>query len=181
MAIRPGTNDLKILRRHQARCSRYPDSKKPFTYRPLSPKDRKADSCHCSIWCLGYLANETEVRHGHLKQKRVFASLGTNDWAAAEKEVAKLYQRGSLPPLQPVVPVVDDGAITVAYAGQRYLESRTGASLDPIEKDTLEHYRSLIEQRLIPYCESKGITLIRDFENRDVCVLLRTGWTVHWE
>jgi hypothetical protein len=44
MAIRPGTNDLKIFRRHQARCSRYPDSKKPFTYRPMSPKDKKADS-----------------------------------------------------------------------------------------------------------------------------------------
>jgi hypothetical protein len=53
MAIRVGTNDLKIFRRHQARCSRYPSGfKKPFTSRPTTPKDKKADSCECPIWCL---------------------------------------------------------------------------------------------------------------------------------
>lgn len=177
MAIRPGTNDLKIFRRHQARCSRYPHgSKKPFTHRPITPRDKKADSCQCPIWCLGYLAKESQIDGGRLKPKRVFLSLGTNDWTLAEKEVARLYERGSLPPIQPESPAIDDGAITVRYAGQRYLESRTGASLDPIEQDTLEHYRSLIEQRLIPYCDAKGITLIRDFENRDLCSRFTESW-----
>ena len=120
-------------------------------------------------WCLGYLSGETHVVDGRLKPKRVFASLGTSDWTAAEQEVAWLYERGTVPPIQPEAPVIDDGAITVRYAGQRYLESRTGASLDPIELDTLEHYRSLIEQRLIPYCDTKRVTLIKDLENRDLC------------
>ncbi len=177
MAIRVGTNDLKIFRRHQARCSRYPSGlKKPFTSRPTTPKDKKADSCECQIWCLGYLSGETHVVDGRLKPKRVFASLGTNDWTAAEQEVARLYKRGTVPPIQRVPPVIDDGAITVRYAGLRYLESRTGASLDPIEKDTLEHYRSLIDQRLIPYCDEKGITLIQDLENRDLCSKFTESW-----
>ena len=118
MAICPGANDLKIFRRHQARCSRYTaGTKKPFTYRPTTPKDKKADSCECPIWCLGYLSGETHVVDGRLKPKRVFASLGTNDWTAAEEGVARLYERGTVPPIQPEAPVIDEGAITVRYAG----------------------------------------------------------------
>jgi integrase len=122
------------------------------------------------------LANETEVRDGKIKPKRIFLSLGTEDWTAAEKEVGRLYDRGSIPPLEAAAPVIDNGAVTVRYAGERYLESRTGASLDPIERGTLEHYRSLIDQRLIPYCEKAKITLIRDFENRDVCSKFTESW-----
>jgi len=94
----------------------------------------------------------------------------------AEREVAKLYERGTVPPVKPEMQVIDEGAITARYAGQRYLASRTGASLDPIELDTLEHYRSLIEQTLLPCCDTKRITLIQDFENRDLCTRFTESW-----
>ena len=54
MAIPLGTNDLKIYRRHASYCTRYPDLKnKPDTYRPVTKRDEKADTCQCPIWCRG--------------------------------------------------------------------------------------------------------------------------------
>ena len=49
-----GTNDLKIFRRHLLNCGRYPDgSKKPFTYKPRTKQEQKADTCNCPVWCYG--------------------------------------------------------------------------------------------------------------------------------
>src|SRR5664279_3522383 len=102
MATPLGRNSLNIFRRHLIHCSRYPrGSKQPFTHKPVTAKDKKADSCDCPIWCLGYLAKETQRVEGRLKPKRVFASLGTNTWTAAESEIARLYERGSLPSAAP--------------------------------------------------------------------------------
>lgn len=98
MAIPLGANDLKIYRRHASYCTRYPaGSKKPDTYRPVTKKDQKADTCQCPIWCRGYLAKHTKIVKGKPRPKRLFASLDTCDWTSAEKEVARLYQRGSVP------------------------------------------------------------------------------------
>ena len=95
MAIPLGTNGLKIYRRHASYCTRYPGLKsKPDTYRPVTKKDQKLDTCQCPIWCRGYLAKETRIVKGNLRSKRVFASLDTSDWTAAEQQVARLYQRG---------------------------------------------------------------------------------------
>jgi hypothetical protein len=100
MSIPVGANDLKIYRRHASYCTRYPSgSKKPDTYRPSRKKDQKADSCQCPIWCRGYLAKHTQIVKGKIRPKRLFASLDTNDWTAAEQEIARLYQRGSPPPV----------------------------------------------------------------------------------
>jgi integrase len=177
MAIPLGTNSLKIYRRHASYCTRYGDLKnKPDTYRPVTKKDEKADTCACPIWCRGYLAKETRVVNAKPKAKRLFASLDTNDWTAAEKEVARLYERGFLPPIESAGKPIDKGAITVRYAGERYLQSRKDGSLNPIEKDTYDHYASLIDQRLIPFCEEQGIVYIRDFENKDVCSQFTESW-----
>src|SRR5260370_40523371 len=109
MAIPLGTNNLDIFRRHLTHCSRYPlGTKKVFTPKPVTPKEKKADSCHCPIWCLGYLAKETELIKGKLKPKRVFISLGTNIWTTAESEIARLYGRGSLPSAAPVAKSIDN-------------------------------------------------------------------------
>ena len=67
------------------------------TYRPVSKKDHKNDTCSCPVWCRGYLAKETEIVKGNLRPRRIFASLDTCDWTAAETEVAHLYERGCLP------------------------------------------------------------------------------------
>ena len=46
-----------------------------------------------------------------------------------------------------------------------------------MEKDTYyEHYRSLIHDRLIPYCDTNGILSVREFENQDVCNLFTESW-----
>ena len=177
MAIPIGTNDLKIYRRHASYCTRYPDTKhRPDTPRPTTKKDQKSDTCACPIWCRGYLAKETRIVMGKLRAKRIFASLDTSDWTAAEKEVARLYERGSLPPHPSAFQPTDNGAVTVRYAGERYLQSRKDGSLNPIEPDTYDHYASLINQRLIPFCDGKGIVYIREFENKDVCSQFTESW-----
>jgi integrase len=109
----------------------------------------------------------------------VFGSLGCNQWAAAEKEVVRLYERGCFPKIEvPAQP--DAGAITVRYAGERYLKSRKDGSLDPIEKDTYDHYAVHIQHRLYPFCEAKGIVYIRDFENPDLCRQYTESWRQLW-
>src|SRR5450756_504137 len=161
MAIPVGTNDLKIYRRHASYCTRYPSLKnKPDTYRPTTKKDEKADTCDCPVWCRGYLAKETKIVKGKLRAKRTFASLDTNDWTAAEKEVVRLYERGSLPSSERAVKPIDNSAIPVRYAAERYLQSRKDGSLNPIVQDTYDHYASLISQRLIPFCDDRGIVYI---------------------
>lgn len=177
MAIPIGTNDLKIYRRHASYCTRFPETKpRPDTYRPTTKKDQKTDTCACPIWCRGYLAKHTKVVNAKLKAKRIFASLDTNDWTAAEKEVARLYERGSLPFIESGGRTVDNSAVTVRHAAERYLQSRKDGSLNPIEQDTYDHYASLINQRLVPFCDEKGIVYIRDFENKDVCSQFTESW-----
>ncbi len=177
MAIPLGTIDLKIYRRHASYCTRYPGLKnKPDTYRPVTKKEQKADTCECPIWCRGYLAKETRIAKGKQRSKRVFASLGTSDWSAAEQQVARLYERGSLPSGDSAFGAIDNRAVTVRQAAERYLQSRKDESLNPIEQDTYDHYASLIHQRLLPFCEQKGIIYIRDFENKDVCSQFTESW-----
>ena len=177
MAITLGSNDLKIYRRHASYCTRYPGLKnKPETYRPSTKKDQKADTCHCPIWCRGYLAKETQIVRGKLRAKRAFASLDTFDWTAAEKVVARLYERGSLPTADQAAKTLDRSAIPVRYAAERYLQSRKNGSLNPVVQDTYAHYASLLNQRLIPFCEEQGIVYIRDFENKDICSQFTESW-----
>ena len=177
MAITLGSNDLKIYRRHASYCTRYPGLKnKPDTYRPPTKKDQKADTCHCPIWCRGYLAKETQIVRGKLRAKRAFASLDTFDWTAAEKVVARLYERGSLPSADQAAKTLDKSAIPVRYAAERYLQSRKNGSLNPVVQDTYDHYASLLNQRLIPFCEEQGIVSIRDFENKDICSQFTESW-----
>jgi integrase len=177
MAIPLGTNDLKIYRRHASYCTRYPALKtKPDTYRPFTKRDQKADTCQCPIWCRGYLAKETRIVKGKLRSKRIFASLDTSDWTVAEQEVARLYERGSVPSVPSAIQTIDNSAVTVRRAVERYLQSRMDGSLNPIEPDTYAHYASLLNQRLIPFCEEKGIVYIRAFENKDVCSQFTESW-----
>jgi integrase len=179
MAIATGTNSLNPIRRHLAGCSRFPKgSKQPLTHKPKTPQERKADSCRCPIWCLGYLAKETEIKNGKLRPKRMFVSLGTTDWTSAETKITSLYKIGALPAIAPSTSgmEIDKTAVTVRYAGERYLESGTGASLDTIKKSTLEKYLTLIKLRLFEYCDKNGILRIQAFEDRDVCQQFAEAW-----
>jgi hypothetical protein len=136
----------------------------------------KADACQCPIWRRGYLAKTTNIVQGKLRAKRIFASLDTDDSIAAEMEVARLYERGSLPPIESAGRQIDNSAITVRYAAERYLQSRQDGSLNPIEPNTYNHYASPIDQGVIPFCDEKGIVCIRDFGNKDVCSQFTESW-----
>ena len=74
-----------------------------------------------------------------------------------------MYQRGSLPAIESAIRQIDNSAITVRYAAERYLQFRVDGSLNPIEKDTYVHYASLLSQRLIPFCEENRIVYVRVF------------------
>jgi integrase len=179
MAIVIGTNSLNPIRRHLASCTRFPKgSKQPLTHKPKTPQERKADSCRCPIWCLGYLAKETEIKNGKLRPKRVFVSLGTTEWTSAEAEVASLYKLGALPAFGPSTNgiEIDKTAVTVRYAGERFLESRKAPSLDAIKPSTLEKYDTLMKLRLFEYCGKNDIKSIRAFEDRDVCLQFAESW-----
>ena len=83
---------------------------------------------------------------------------------------------GLLPPVESAIKPIDNSAVTVRHAAERYLQSRIDGSLNPIEQDTYDHYASLLNQRLIPFCDEKGIVYIRDFENKDVCSQFTESW-----
>ena len=180
MAIAIGTNDLKIFRRHLTNCSRFSGvDPKPFTYRPRTAQEKKADTCACPVWCYGYLAKEIHIVKNQTRPRRVGpVSLGVNGWTAAETEIAKLYKTGKLPDAVPTAKRVeiDKDAVTVRYAGERFLESRKPPSLDSIEVSTLEKYETLIKLRLFEYCEKNEIENIRYFEDRDVCLQFAQSW-----
>jgi integrase len=179
MAIAIGTNSINPVRRHLSGCTRFPKgSKQPLTHKPKTPQERKTDSCRCPIWCLGYLAKETEIKNGKLRPKRVFVSLGTTEWTSAEAEIASLCKLGALPAIAPSTNgiEIDKTAVMVRYAGERFLESRKAPSPDSIKASTLEKYNTLIKLRLFEYCEKNDIKTIRAFEDRDVCVQFAESW-----
>ena len=177
MAIPVGTSELKLYRRHTAHCTRFPGIKnKPETCKPNSKKEKLEDTCNCPIWCRGYLAKETEIVNGRLRPKRVFGSLGCTDWTPAEREMAKLYERGRFPSAEAGTKAKDSGAVTIRFAVDRYLTSRKDSSCDPIGKDTHNHYASLLDQRLIPFCAERDILYIRDFESTDLCKQFTESW-----
>ena len=93
--------------------------------------------------------------------------IGNEDNRTASKAILQKYGN---------VVAYDTNGRTLQYAAERYLQSRKDGSLNPIEQDTYDHYASLINQRLIPFCDDKGIVYIRDFENKDVCSQFTESW-----
>jgi hypothetical protein len=66
--------------------------------------------------------------------------------------------------------------VTVAQAVQRYLESRSKASLDPIEPVTLGKYEVFLNTQLIPWCVENGVRDIKAFEHEDTCRRFSESW-----
>jgi hypothetical protein len=183
MSIPLDTNKLTIFRRHKTGdgCVRYPgNQKKPPTYKPKNKKEEKADVCRCPVWCIGYLSGERHSLNGKTKLKRIYLSLGepegptpASDWTAAETKVAFLYERGRV---ELPTPATDPNQITVEYAGKRYLDSRRDGAMDPLEPSSWDKFSSLINTRLIPYCETHQIVFVKEFERQDACRLFTESW-----
>jgi site-specific recombinase XerD len=144
-----GNNALSLYRRHLAACS----ITAPTRY-PSTPKDVRADQCHCPIVASGHLIHEAKrVRH---------LSLGTNDWAVAQQVKTELERAGRLRAERTTTKPTGD--ITVKYAAHEYLKSRTEGS-DVIRSSTLSAYKVLLHGRLLPWCDENKIVYLKEFED----------------
>jgi integrase/recombinase XerD len=146
------TPALTLYRRHTKACSFIEP-----TYHPATPKDRKADTCECPIVASGYLKNEANrIRH---------LSLGTNDWTRALELKSQLEKAGSVAGLaKPERPATSpSGAITVKYAVDEYLKSRS-KSTDKVGAATLEIYTTFLHDRLLPWCAANRIVDLNKLE-----------------
>ncbi len=168
MAIAPGTNDLKIFRRHLTNCEHT-----EFTFRPTTKQEEKGDTCECPIWCRGYLANE---RNDKGKPKRVFNSLDVTSWPEAERRVALLYARGGLASARVEPVLIDAGNVTIEQAMTRFLESREKGARKYAE-GTIRNDKNFLFNRMLPWCQANGVLFLRDFESQDVCEQFMESWT----
>ena len=141
-------NTLSIYRRHVAAC--------PITtptYYPSTLKDAKADKCHCPIVASGHLVNEGKrVRH---------LSLGTDDWTQAHQIKTEIEKAGRIPTPQPKNRPA--GEITVQYAVDEYMKSRTDGS-NVIGSSTLHGYKVLLRGRFLPWCAENKIVYLKEFD-----------------
>lgn len=174
MAIKLGTNDLILYRRHTVHCTRFPGKEKPRTYEPTKPKDKTADTCSCPIQALGYLMYETEWKDGKERPRRVPVSLAATTWENAHIQRAKLYERGRVSDQDAMPKTSTD--MTVEDAGKQWLASKTGAALKPVEDSTLSNYENHIHNRILPYCKANDIKYIKTFEEKNACRLFTLSW-----
>lgn len=99
MAIKLGTNNLRLYRRHLQGCTRYPvRSNQPLTDKPNTKEEEMADSCTCPIWAYGYLWDETHIVRGKTRPRRIkgFSLGAVTDWDLAERKRQILYERGRI-------------------------------------------------------------------------------------
>jgi integrase len=166
-------NTLQTYRRHLTTCT---IKNKPVL--DSSNKKLKA-ACRCPIVASGYLEFETDAA-GRRKRIR-HLSLGTSDWTEAAIIQGELLKRKRVTEIAPkptpsVTEAPEPARVTVAQAVKRYIESRGEHSTDPIEPPTLEKYKLLFEQRLLPYCRERNVTYITHFENKDNCRQFVESW-----
>ena len=151
---------MSIYRQHTKDCIRgYPKTKRIFF--STEPSFKKID-CACSIYGEGKLSE-----HCYVTNK----SLGTNDWTAAQNTWADWQDWGQTTPPE----TEDQKNPSIAYAVTSFLTSAgpTGQNLD---EDSVDHYKNLLEQRLVPYCEKKKYVYIREFDDLDVVTKFTESW-----
>jgi integrase len=176
MVIKKHKNDLKLLRRHVQGCSKFPGE----TFQPVSKADGMADKCRdadgrllsepCPIHARGYLIDEPN---------RVRPATGKNDWTSAEKVKADLYEAGSIAKYQGLTKSLDPSDKTVEFAVERFIFDTDRNEKDAthqLAKDTHDHYKVLLNRRLLPWCEDNQIYLIREFATPDVCRRFMGSW-----
>ena len=137
---------LIIYRRHAKACMKgYAQNDRTFP--PQTHKETKAD-CACPIVCSG------SIHSGDVGVTEKFRhlSLDTNDWDTA---------RARLKSLQNLEPVLD--RVTVDEAIARYLKKK-GPSGENIDRATLRKHAVMLLDRVLPFCNGRGIRLISAFD-----------------
>lgn len=117
-------------------------------------KGRRWTRCSCGIWVQGSLGGEWVKR-----------SLNTRDWSAAASIVHGWEASGQIGTIKAEIP-------TIERALELYFED---AAARHLADTTIRKRRELLEGKLLPFCNGKGISLLKQL---DVSTLrsFRNGW-----
>jgi integrase len=151
---------LTLYRRHSKSCSKgYPQNRR--IHFPGTKKQR-ADDCECPIAAEGKLGPKVFLTN---------KAAGTNNWIEAQDTADQWEQWG-----QTTEPEgVNAENPSVRYAVESFMQS-VGTTGRNIEKTSASQYRLLLEQRLLPWCELKSYTLLREFDSLDVTTKFLESW-----
>jgi hypothetical protein len=154
---------LRIYRRHKVDCAhRYPQNHRIF--KPRTKREQNAD-CECPIVATGALRNERKyVQH---------ISLDTNDWNKAEERKAQWERWQAL--TDPNPPITENEHPTVEQAIAKFFEYH-GPALKDWGESLLRKFQVLLRKRLVPFCESRRIRFMREFDRPSLVNDFVTSW-----
>jgi integrase/recombinase XerD len=121
---------------------------------PHRSKGRRWTRCNCSVWVQGSLGGEWIKR-----------SLNTRDWSVAAATIHEWEAAREIGGKKQEVP-------TIREALQKYFDDVEARHLAP---STVRKRRELLEGKLLPYCDAKGFTRLKDL-NVDALRGFRKTW-----
>jgi site-specific recombinase XerD len=158
LEMRTRTLGLTPYRRHNASCGITTE-----TYYPSTPAQKKADICECPIVAKGWLKHEPKpIRN---------LGLDTTEWTAAFERTKHLETLGRIPQPTTATAAKLPGEMSVADAAKRWL-----ATKDTRRWGTHHNCEVFVNQRLLPWCESEGITSVRAFDDQDTSERFIKSW-----
>ena len=121
---------------------------------PHRSKGRRWTRCNCAVWVQGSLGGEGVKR-----------SINTRDWSVAAATIHEWEAAREVGGKKLEVP-------TIREALQKYFDDAEARHLAPT---TIRKRRELLEGKLLPYCEAKGFTRLREL-NVDALRSFRKTW-----
>jgi integrase/recombinase XerD len=121
---------------------------------PHRSKGRRWTRCNCSVWVQGSLGGEWIKR-----------SLNTRDWSVAAATIHEWEAAREIGGKKQEVP-------TIREALQKYFDDVEARHLAP---STVRKRRELLEGKLLPYCDAKGFSRLKDL-NVDALRSFRKTW-----
>lgn len=153
---------LRVYRYHSRQCNK--------GYTKLI-YDRLED-CSCPLDVIGYLRNHLDSKG---KPKRIkHHSLETSDPRAANEKRSQMLTWGQLTAPATGLEALQGASVTVKDAVDFFYEC--GAASGTKGKGVKRKYKQLLQNRLLPWCESKSIRLIKPFDEMSVCRAFFNTW-----
>jgi integrase len=137
-----------------------------LAHEPDSKSKREVSKdCDCPIVCDGSLANERD----RIRRR----SLGTNSWQQAKALAVEWLRWGQL--MEPIKAVLPEEALLIRDAIERFRKSK-GPGGENIDPATLRKYDVLLNDRLLKWCDARGITSIKQVANKTTCEDFVQSW-----
>jgi integrase len=153
---------LRIYRRHTSKCVHGHSE-------PIFENEKKQQDCSCNLCVAGYLRNELD---GDRKQRRIrHFSLETTDWKEARQKRDQYLTWGQLKPPASGIDSLKGDRVTVEDAVKFFFQSNSTKG-----GNTLVKYQLLLNRRLVPWCKSQGIRLLRRFDEPVTCRAFFNSW-----